>query len=202
MNKIAELIKKNRDDIIRPTAVLLVICIVISAALALANRATAERIAALDAENVQKSMRSLVSAESFTLRKTPDFEYYTAETGGNITAYIFTVSEKGYGGDISVMTAVLPDRTVSGVLILDVSGETPGLGQNAAKEEFYSQFTGLKGGISLLKNGASSEENEVDAVTGATVTSTAVTRAVNKALDNYEIIRYLESTAEVTDDEK
>lgn len=202
MNKLLELLKKNRNSIIKPTVVLLVICMIIPAALALTNKVTAEKIAALEAENIEKSMSLLVTAESFTEHKTTDFEYYTAETDGETVAYIFTVTEKGYGGEVSVMTAVLPDRTVAGVSILDVSNETPGLGQNAAKKEFYSQFTGLKGGISLLKNGASSEENEVDAVTGATVTSTAVTRAVNKALDNYEVLRYLESTAGGTDDEK
>ena len=87
------------------------------------------------------------------------------------------------------MTAVKPDGTVAGVAILDVSGETPGLGQNAAKESFYSQYAGLKKGVSLLKNGARAENNEVDAVTGATITSTAVTRAVNAALDDFEKVK-------------
>ena len=77
----------------------------------------------------------------------------------------------------------------NGKIILDVSGETPGLGQNAAKESFYSQYAGLKKGVSLLKNGAKAENNEVDAVTGATITSTAVTRAVNAALDDFEKVK-------------
>jgi electron transport complex protein RnfG len=92
------------------------------------------------------------------------------------------------------MTAIKPDGTVAGVAILDVSGETPGLGQNAAKESFFSQYIGLKKGVSVLKNGAKAENNEVDAVTGATITSTAVTRAVNKALGDFEKVK--EATAD------
>ena len=61
--------------------------------------------------------------------------------------------------------------------------------KNAAKESFYSQFEGLKKGISLLKNGADSEKNEINAVTGATITSAAVTRAVNSALDDFNKVR-------------
>lgn len=185
MNKILELLKNNRNSIIKPTVVLLVICMVIPAALALTNKVTAEKIAALDAENSKKSMQQLVSADDYELKETPAFSYYAAVKGGEITAYIFTTSEKGYGGAVTVMTAVSDKGAVLGVSILDVSNETPGLGQNAAKESFYGQFKGKEPGISILKNGADSEKNEIDAVTGATITSTAVTRAVNKALENY-----------------
>ena len=88
------------------------------------------------------------------------------------------------------MTAVKPDGTVAGVAILDVSGETPGLGQNAAKGElFFAVCRGLKRAFLVLKNGAKAENNEVDAVTGATITSTAVTRAVNAALDDFEKVK-------------
>lgn len=189
MSKITEIIKKNRDDIIKPVAVLFAICIVIPLALSLTDKITAKKIAALEAENSKKNMSALVKADSFEKLNAGDTEYYAATLNGKTAAYIFTESAKGYGGDVSVMTAVKPDGTVAGVAVLDVSNETPGLGQNAAKESFFSQFAGLKRGVSLLKNGADHDNNEIDAVTGATVTSTAVTRAVNKALDNFEKIK-------------
>lgn len=189
MSKFTEIIKKNRDDIIKPVAVLLAICIVIPLALSLTDKITAKKIAALEAENSKKNMSALVKADSFEKLNAGDTEYYAATLNGETAAYIFTESAKGYGGDVSVMTAVKPDGTVAGVAVLDVSNETPGLGQNAAKESFFSQFAGLKKGVSLLKNGADHDNNEIDAVTGATVTSTAVTRAVNKALDNFEKIK-------------
>lgn len=189
MSKFIEAIKKNREDIIKPVGVLLAICIIIPLALSVTNKVTAKKIAELENENSKKNMQSLVSADDFEKCSDGGIEYYTAIKGGETAAYIFTESAKGYGGDVSVMTAVKPDGTVAGVAILDVSGETPGLGQNAAKESFYSQYAGLKKGVSLLKNGAKAENNEVDAVTGATITSTAVTRAVNAALDDFEKVK-------------
>lgn len=189
MSKFIEAIKKNREDIIKPVGVLLAICIIIPLALSVTNKVTAKKIAELENENSKKNMQSLVSADDFEKCSDGGIEYYTAIKGGDTAAYIFTESAKGYGGDVSVMTAVRPDGTVAGVAILDVSNETPGLGQNAAKESFYSQYAGLKKGVSLLKNGAKAENNEVDAVTGATITSTAVTRAVNAALDDFEKVK-------------
>ncbi len=189
MSKFIEAIKKNREDIIKPVGVLLAICIIIPLALSVTNKVTAKKIAELENENSKKNMQSLVSADDFEKCSDGGIEYYTAIKGGDTAAYIFTESAKGYGGDVSVMTAVKPDGTIAGVAILDVSGETPGLGQNAAKESFYSQYAGLKKVVSLLKNGAKAENNEVDAVTGATITSTAVTRAVNAALDDFEKVK-------------
>lgn len=189
MSKFIEAIKKNREDIIKPVGVLLAICIIIPLALSVTNKVTAKKIAELEKENSKKNMQGLVSADDFEKCSDGGIEYYAAIKGGETAAYIFTESAKGYGGDVSVMTAVKPDGTVAGVAILDVSNETPGLGQNAAKESFYSQYAGLKKGVSLLKNGAKAENNEVDAVTGATITSTAVTRAVNTALDDFEKVK-------------
>lgn len=196
MSKFIEAIKKNREDIIKPVGVLLAICIIIPLALSVTNKVTAKKIAELENENSKKNMQSLVSADDFEKCSDGGIEYYTAIKGGDTAAYIFTESAKGYGGDVSVMTAVNTDGTVLGTAILDVSNETPGLGQNAAKEGFYSQFKWLKKGISLLKNGADGEKNEINAVTGATITSAAVTRAVNAALDDFDKVREAESGEE------
>ena len=194
MSKFIEAIKKNREDIIKPVGVLLAICIIIPLALSVTNKVTAKKIAELEAANSKKNMQSLIDADNFEECENGEITYYAAINGGKTAAYIFTESSKGYGGDVSVMTAIKPDGTVAGVAILDVSGETPGLGQNAAKESFFSQYIGLKKGVSVLKNGAKAENNEVDAVTGATITSTAVTRAVIKALDDFEKVK--EATAD------
>ena len=194
MSKFIKAIKKNREDIIKPVGVLLAICIIIPLALSITNKVTAKKIAELEAANSKKNMQSLIDADNFEECENGEITYYAAINGGKTAAYIFTESSKGYGGDVSVMTAIKPDGTVAGVAILDVSGETPGLGQNAAKESFFSQYIGLKKGVSVLKNVAKAENNEVDAVTGATITSTAVTRAVNKALDDFEKVK--EATAD------
>lgn len=208
MPKLLEVIRKNTKDIMIPVAVLLAICIVIPLALSLTNKITVNRIAELEEKNSAAAMESLIKADSFEKSEFKDgeteFEYYAAVKDGMTEGYIFKTSEKGYGGAVSVMTAVNPDGTVKSVAILDVSEETPGLGQNAAKESFYSQYSGKKGGISLLKNGADSDKNEVNAVTGATITSTAVNKAVNKALQNFKTldISYTDAQGEASDGEE
>lgn len=190
-------------DIIKPVCVLLAICVIIPLALSLTNKVTADKIAELEEKNSRETMANLIEADEFTENELEDggesFTYYIAVKDGETVGFIFKTAEKGYGGDVSVMTAVNPDGTVKSVAILDVSNETPGLGQNAAKEGFYSQYANKKSGISLLKNGADSAKNEVNAVTGATITSTAVNRAVNTALEQFESVK---SNEEVTEGEK
>ena len=201
MAKFIELTKSNKNDIIKPVAVLLAICIIIPLALSLTNKITKDKIAELDEKNSRETMADLIEADNFTECEfgENEFNYYTAVKDGNIIGYIFKTAEKGYGGDVSVMTAVNTDGTVKSVAILDVSNETPGLGQNAAKESFYSQYADKKSGISLVKNGAESDKNEVNAVTGATITSTAVNKAVNTALKQFESVK---NNEEVTEGEK
>lgn len=197
MAKIKELILKYKDDILKPVVVLLGICIVIPLALAVTNAVTKDKIAELEEKKSKETMESLISADSFEEARFGEVDtvvYYKALKGDEAIGYIFTTKAKGYGGDISVMTAVNSDGTVKSVAILDVSNETPGLGQNAAKEDFYSQFEGKKEGVKLLKNGAIAENNEIDSVTGATVTSTAVTNAVNEALEQFKMISATFST--------
>lgn len=200
MAKLVEIIKSNKNDIIKPVAVLLAICIIIPLALSLTNRITKDKIAELDEKNSSETMASLIKADSFTEEGFKDgeneFTYNLALKDGEIVGYIFKTAEKGYGGDVSVMTAVNVDGTVKSVAVLDVSNETPGLGQNAAKESFYTQYEGKTSGISLLKNGADSAKNEVNAVTGATITSTAVNKAVNQALKQFESVKNNEGVTE------
>ena len=190
-------------DIIKPVCVLLAICVIIPLALSLTNKVTADKIAELEEKNSRETMANLIEADEFTEEEFKDggesFTYYIAVKDGETVGFIFKTAEKGYGGDVSVMTAVNPDGTVKSVAILDVSNETPGLGQNAAKENFYSQYANKKSGISLLKNGADTAKNEVNAVTGATITSTAVNKAVNTALEQFESVK---SNEEVTEGEK
>ncbi|MBR7132475.1 MAG: FMN-binding protein [Clostridia bacterium] len=192
MDKIMKLIKANLNDIIKPSAVLLAICIVIPLALSLTNAVTRERIAKLAAENEIKTMSALIAADEFELltcigsNKNPDFDFYIALKDGKHQGYIFITSAKGYGGEVSVMTAVTPDKKVKAVSILDATNETPGLGQNVTKEGFYSQFSQKSADITLVKNGAESENNEINAVTGATISSRAVTKAVNEALERFD----------------
>lgn len=180
--------KEFYNSIIKPTVVLLAICIIIPLALALTNMITEDKIAKLSKENEMKAMSGLIKAEKFNEKSAGisgnTVDYYEAENDGETVGYIFVTDENGYGGTVSVMTAVGTDGTVKAIEILDVSNETPGLGQNAAKESFYGQFSGKQNEIEL-KKGETNEANQVSAVTGATITSTAVTECVNRALEYF-----------------
>ncbi len=183
MSKILNFFKGNWKDIFKPIIVLTSICIIIPLALALTNYVTVDKISKLAKENQINAMENLVSAEEFsnqtiTTDDGASTEYAVAVNGGNPSAYIFTLSAKGYGGDVSVMTAIDISGKIIGVDILDASNETPGLGQNVTKENFYSQFTEKNGEITVVKNGADASKNEINAVTGASISSRAVTSAV------------------------
>lgn len=191
-NKIKSFFKSNLD-IIRPTAVLALICIVVTLALSSANLLTENKIKALAQENQNKAMSKLIEADSYN-EQTDEIDgeeitYTTAENSDGIIGYIFTVDVNGYGGALSVMTAINTDGTVAAIEILDASNETPGLGQNVTKQDFYTQYSGVKSGVEVVKDGTgSADNNTVNAVTGATISSKAVTKSVNTALDYAEKI--------------
>ena len=198
MDKILNLIKQNKNDIIKPVVVLLAICILIPLALSLTNKITAGRITELELKAQNDAMSALIDADKFeeiVFGEKEQITYNSAIKDGKVVGYIFKTSSKGYsGGNVSVMTAINPDGTVKAVKILDVSNETPGLGQNAAKESFYSQFSDKEREIKAVKNKAREDFNEIKTITGATITSKAVTTAVNEALENYYMISLLSST--------
>ena len=211
MDKILDFIKNNKNDIIKPVVVLLAICVIIPLALSVTNKITAKRIAKLEERAQIDAMSVLIEAdiyEELTLGEGEnEIVYHSALKDGKPIGYLFKTTTKGYsGGDVSVLTAINTDGTIKGIKILDASNETPGLGQNVTKESFYSQFAGKKKDIKAVKNSANAENNEIKTITSATITSKAVTAAVNEALENYNIVSLLYSTyipeTEVANSEK
>ncbi|MBE6827840.1 MAG: RnfABCDGE type electron transport complex subunit G [Ruminococcaceae bacterium] len=178
-------------EIVIPTLSLFLICLVATALLGFTNRITEPRIKQLAAETEQKTKAEVLStADSFSEAKTLEYDgreytYYEGTKDGSLAGYVFSTSAKGYGGDISVMVGVDAEGSVTGVSILEIS-ETAGLGMNAKNESFRNQFAGKNSEISVIKNGTPSD-NEIQALTGATITSKAMTKAVNTALELYKI---------------
>lgn len=103
---------------------------------------------------------------------------YTATKGGQVIAYIIPAESKGYAGPVKLLVAVGPDNKVIRYTIIE-SKETPGLGDKAAKPEFADQFAGKTADeLKVNKDGGT-----IQAISGATITSRAVTRAVKNAVD-------------------
>lgn len=101
--------------------------------------------------------------------------------GETIGYAVTTTSSEGYGGDIQISIGITNEGVVEGVEILSI-GETAGLGMKATEADFRAQYTGKAvDAFAVTKSGASAD-NEIDALSGATITSNAVTNAVNSGL--------------------
>ncbi len=181
--------KISPKEILAPTLILFVIGAVAAALLGATNLLTKDKIASIDSENKAKAMSSVMEgAESFgeSVIVSEDLEYSEAlDENGNILGYAFTTATNGYGGDIQAMVGINLDGSISKVEILAADSETPGLGQNVKKSAFLDRFKGKAGELTVTKN-APGGDREIQAVTSATISSTAVTRAVNSALEYFE----------------
>ncbi len=181
-------------DILVPTVTLFVICLIVSALLAGTNALTKAPIEKNAELKSQQAMQSVCpDAVSFEEISSSDYQAYKAlsESGETIGCAV-TVTSKGYGGEIAIMVGFSTEGEtalgkVTGVEILSHS-ETPGLGANAANESFRNQYKQdiTASGFSVVKDGSGDGDGKIDAMTGATITSNAVTNAVNEALEIYE----------------
>ncbi len=101
---------------------------------------------------------------------------------GNLLGHVVTVTDhEGYGGDIQFAMGVTVDGVTNGISFLSI-GETAGLGMKAKEDDFKNQFSGKEvSQFVYTKNGASAD-NEIDALSGATITTNAVTNGVNAGL--------------------
>ncbi len=178
-----------KKQILIPTVALFIICLIATTLLALANNVTAPIIEKNSAQSEAESrMEVLSDAESFEDKTFEDISYAVGLDGdNNQVGMVFSTTSKSYGGDLVVMTGVDNDGKVTGIQILQIS-DTAGLGMKAQTDSFKNQFKGLVDGIKVAKNTADHENNEILALTGATITSDAVTTAVNEALDSFKTI--------------
>lgn len=172
---------KNKEILI-PAAALTLICLVATLLLSLTNSVTKGQI-----ERVQKeaadAARKLVCADAASFEEASgyaDAEVYKAlDAGGSLIGFAVTTSGKSYGGNIDVMTGFDTEGRITGVQILNIE-DTPGLGMNAKKDAFRDQFGG-RTAEDLTVSKTASLDTEIQALTGATITSKAVTKCVNDA---------------------
>ncbi|QOX64155.1 FMN-binding protein [Anoxybacterium hadale] len=134
----------------------------------------------------EQAMKDLVAeADSFNAVEGQE-GWFAAEKAGSIIAYIVPSESKGYGGTIKIMVAVSTDGKVIDYNILSMN-ETPGLGDSAAKDFFRDRIKGKTSDDLIVVKDPSNKEN-VQALTGATITSRAVTEGVRAAVD--EVIEF------------
>ncbi|MFV0503097.1 MAG: RnfABCDGE type electron transport complex subunit G [Lachnospirales bacterium] len=170
----------------KPIITLFIITAVAGFILALAYNLTKD--AAEEQKNLatSKAMQSvLIGAVDFKSVETGDENIPIITTAfddsGNVIGYIAETLVSGYSGTIDILVGFDLDFIVTGIDILSHS-ETPGLGANSTEPEFETQYAGSKGLFSVVKTGSQTAE-EIDAITGATITSNAVTQGVNNAIE-------------------
>lgn len=131
------------------------------------------------------SMKELVPDAAKFVEIEGKHEWFRAEKDDKAIAYLVLTEQKGFDGHIKMFVAISPDKKVIGYKVLS-HRETPGLGDQAFKPKFAGQFTGK--GLENMELVKMQEEGKILAITGATITSRAVTTAVKNvliALDAY-----------------
>lgn len=185
-------------EIIKPSIILFLVCAVITGALAYVAAVTKPIIAENDKLAKQEAMAEVLpEAKSFS--DPVSFEALEKEgfpvtgTIKNIyvapdCGFVVEVTTKGYGGEVNMMVGIGNDKTVKGVKLTS-HNETPGLGAKAANPEFVEQYLGPipEGGFVVVK-GASKSDSEIEAVSGATISSRAVTNGVTEAVNLIDYI--------------
>ena len=198
------------NKIIKDAMALTLITLVAGVALGAVHGITNDPIARQEALTKEAAYKEVFAdAESYEtvemtdelagqLRSSLDSEGYKAQSidevvdavdaSGNSLGYVITViTSEGYGGDIKFSMGIQADGTMNGISILSIS-ETAGLGMRANTDEFKSQFVGKNTDqIVYTKNGASAD-NEIDALSGATVTTNAMTNGVNAGLCAFRVM--------------
>lgn len=175
-------------QIIRPMAILGIICIVCAGLLGVVESVTREPIRIQSEATATAGMKKVApDAASFE-----DIEVAADETSSDISVksanvaldasgetigYVVEVLPSGFGGAIDLMVGVDTEGVVTGISILSLS-ESPGLGANAKEAWFQDQFVGQTSPVAVTKDGGT-----IEAITSSTITSRAVANGVTAAID-------------------
>ena len=156
--------------------VLFAICAATALLLGLTNYVTAPFIAANNEKTTQEAMAAVLPADS----------YDEVEYTGDAMQAVYKAGDAGYvvevkpatsfSSNLTIMVGVDNTGACSGISITS-TGETSGLGSNASKPDFQAQFVGKTGEVKVTKDGG-----DIDALTGATITSRGVCEAVTSAI--------------------
>lgn len=174
--------------------ILFLICAVCSGLLALVNSVTAPVIAQQAELAKEEALKKLLTqAEAFVPVENIANDYiaelYIGYAGQEYVGCVAKTMPAGYGGTIELFVGVDTEGKITGIEVLSHS-ETPGLGANLKTEDFRKQFIGQKAPLEVVKGTA--KEGEISAITGATITTKAVTGSVSEVVayivDNQETL--------------
>ena len=167
--------------VLRLALTLLLITGLTAAALAAVNSVTAPIIAQLSAEKTQKAIETVLPGGGELLKDFPTENGMITAVYASETGYAVEVNPTGFNGAIKMMVGIDKAGKVLEIAIISHT-ETAGLGavaavKTSAGEGFRGQYVGQSGTLAVTNDGGT-----MDAITGATITSRAVTEGVNAAL--------------------
>lgn len=178
-------------EIVKLGLILFLVSAVAAAALAYSNAVTkgpieeSKRLA--DTETRKTLIKEADNFNQLTIENQGDYplitEVYEGVKGDELCGFIFKTAPKGYAGPVEVLIGIKADGTIAGVSI-GSHKETPGLGSKAANVKFNGQYSGKNAVLKVIKSGTP-KDDEILAISGATITSKAVTSGVNEALSYY-----------------
>ncbi len=186
-------------EVLKLGSMLLIICVIAAILLGMTYEFTIDQITAQrQAINEQARKEVLGDADEFKpvdediLKQITDNndviqEVFAGYKNGNIIGYAIKATPQGYGGPVEVITGIDVDGNISGVRVGNHT-ETPGLGASATNPEFYSQYDNKTASMDLKVVKANPNEDEIQALSGATITSVAVTDGVNYSIEAFKII--------------
>ncbi len=190
------------SKLIKDALVLTMITLVAGLALGFVSEITKEPIAKAEADALAKAYQSVFEdAKSFeqlqgfdadsatkvavdagyTEDEITDCQVAKDGDGKDLGYVISVVTHDGYGGDIAFSMGVTNDGNMNGYSITSID-ETPGLGMKSTEEGFFGQFKDIPVGTYEVTKSAPAGENQIEAISGATITSRSVTNGVNAGM--------------------
>lgn len=161
---------------------LVIITLIAGLALGATYGMTEERIEA-QAVIASQNARTRVLPEADAFEQMDDSEMdwtYCALKDGKTVGYVAQTTVQGFDGEIEIICGIDREGRITGISVGGASfSETPGLGAKSKEDAFTSRFIGKTAPLSVVKAGEAGGENGVDAITSATITSTAVVNGVN-----------------------
>ena len=191
-----EKVQMDPKYILKLSITLLGICLVVSLLLGLVNGITADKIAALQEQAKQESLQAVFPDATFNEIEIGEAQAAAAEEYGVELMYIYEVADgsgyaievgpSGFSGTIDMVVGINSDGTVAGISVIS-NTETAGIGTNVCSDKpnkngvgVLSQFVGMSATADNPFT-VNSGSNRVDAISGATVSTKAITRGVNAA---------------------
>ena len=167
----------SKDRGFWPVVFLTIVVVVAIVALTLTNGVTKDKIVQAKKEAVAEMLATLFpEMQSFDYDKASGL--YTLLSGGEPIGHAFMAHGRGYGGTIDILVGVKPDNeSLQGIKII-TQQETPGLGAKIIDASFLDQFKG----VAVDEVGLARDGGRIDAISGATISSSAVVEGVKDAI--------------------